>query len=119
MARQMVGRFGMSEAIGPIRLMGRDLDVYLEGGAVAPEGVSPQTLREFDDAVRDTVKGAQKRAIEVLTRCAATLDALTDTLLESETLEGAELLAVLAPVLPGSGASSNGSAPKQAATPAP
>jgi cell division protease FtsH len=119
LARQMVGRFGMSEAIGPIRLMGRDLDVFLDGGAVAPEGVSPQTLREFDDAVRDTVKGAQKRAVEILTRCAETLDSLTGTLLQSETLEGPELLALLAPVLPAAAASSNGSAPRHAATPAP
>ncbi len=83
-ARQMVGRWGMSEAIGPVAVIPRDGSApFLPGVAE----VSPETQRLVDEEVRRIVDESYRAALALLTENRAKLDALAEALLEHETLD--------------------------------
>jgi cell division protease FtsH len=100
LARQMIGRYGMSAVLGPVRYIAKDLDLFLGGESVTVAAASPRTLQEFDDEVRKLVEFARRRAGEILAKHGADLDRLVVALLESETLEGDLLEPLLASVSP-------------------
>ncbi len=84
LARHMVGRWGMSDALGPISMIPRDgSGPFLPGGA----DVSPETQRLFDEEVRRIVAEAHDEVVSLLTENRARLDALAVALLEAETLD--------------------------------
>ncbi len=86
-ARHMVGRWGMSPAIGPIAVLPADgMGPLLPGVSET----SQQTQRLVDEEVRRIVESAHEEAIEVLTTHRANLDALVAALLEHETLDQAD-----------------------------
>jgi cell division protease FtsH len=112
LARQMVGRYGMSTKIGPVRLMGSELDFYLAGDTGAMSSLSPDTMREFDQEVKRLTVEAQSRAAEALRYHAKPLARLAEALVQAENLEGAQLEELL--VLTGAkstGANSTGAKP--------
>ena len=84
LARQMVGRWGMSEALGPVRIVSRD-------GAAAPFGgaseVSQETQKLLDDEVRRIVSEAHEEVLTLLRDNRGRLDSLAQALLEQETLD--------------------------------
>ena len=86
-ARGMVGRWGMSEAIGPLAVADGRADGALLPGAATP---APETQKLVDDETRRIVEQAEDEVIELLRRERARLDALAQALLEKETLEQAE-----------------------------
>jgi cell division protease FtsH len=82
-ARGMVGRWGMSDAIGPLALgEGR------EGGEL-PGGspVSPATQQAVDEEAHRIVESAEREVIDLLERERPRLEALARALLEHETLD--------------------------------
>src|SRR5919106_1339710 len=84
LARQMIGRWGMSEAVGPISVIPRDGSrPFLPGAAEA----SPETHKLLDDEVRRIVGEAHDEVVTLLTENRARLDALVSALLEHETLD--------------------------------
>jgi cell division protease FtsH len=84
LARQMVGRWGMSDAVGPISVIPRDgSGPFLPGAAE----VSPETQKLLDDEVRRIVAEAHDEVVILLTENRARLDALASALLERETLD--------------------------------
>jgi cell division protease FtsH len=84
LARQMVGRWGMSEALGPISVIPRDgSGPFLPGAAE----VAPETRKLVDDEVRRIVAVAHDEVVTLLTENRARLDALANALLEHETLD--------------------------------
>src|SRR5918995_423342 len=86
-ARGMVGRWGMSDAIGPIAVTeGRQDGVLLPGSLPA----SPPTQQLVDEEVRRIVDGAEQDVIKLLEREREQLDALAHALLERETLDQPE-----------------------------
>jgi cell division protease FtsH len=86
-ARSMVGRWGMSEAIGPVAVADGRQDGLLLPGAL-PASLSTQQL--VDEEVRRIVEGAERAVIELLKRERERLDALAHALLEHETLDQPE-----------------------------
>ncbi len=84
LARQMVGRWGMSDAVGPISVIPRD-----GSGSFLPgvSDVSPDTQRLLDDEVRRIVAEANAEVVTLLTDNRARLDSLARALLEHETLD--------------------------------
>jgi cell division protease FtsH len=83
-ARQMVGRWGMSSAIGPVAVIPRDgTGPFLPGAA----DVSPDTQRRVDDEVRRIVDEAHQQVVVLLQQNRSKLDALATALLEHETLD--------------------------------
>jgi cell division protease FtsH len=81
-ARQMVGRWGMSDAIGPIAVVPQD-GQYLPGAQEAAE----QTQELVDREVRRIVDEAHEEARELLGQNRDKLDSLAHALLEKETLD--------------------------------
>jgi cell division protease FtsH len=82
-ARQMVGRWGMSEEIGPI-------SVLPPPGQESPfglDGVAPATKELLDREVRRIVDECYAEAVETLRSHREQLDRLAHTLLERETLD--------------------------------
>ena len=86
-ARGMVARWGMSDAIGPLAVGDGRADGMLLPGAATP---APETQKLVDDETRRIVEQAEAEVIELLRRERERLDALADSLLEKETLEQAE-----------------------------
>src|SRR3954463_10644201 len=89
--RQMVGRWGMSEAIGPIAVIPRDGQGPLLPGA---SEVSEETQRLIDEEVRRLVERCDEDVRRVLSANRDKLDALVRALMERETLEEDEAYAV-------------------------
>jgi cell division protease FtsH len=83
-ARQMVGRWGMSEAIGPIAVIPRDGSGPLLPGVAE---VSPATQKLVDDEVRRVVDEAHREVVALLQENRDKLDSLAEALLEHETLD--------------------------------
>ncbi len=98
LAREMVGRYGMSAVMGRLRLLAPHHDTYLGGDGNAPESVSGDTLREFDLEVKRLVTSAETKASEVLGRNRVVLERMAVELQAQETLEGSALEEVLASV---------------------
>jgi cell division protease FtsH len=83
-ARQMVGRWGMSEAIGPVAVIPRDGAGPLLPGVAE---VSPETQKLVDDEVRRIVDESHREVVTLLQENRSRLDALANALLEHETLD--------------------------------
>ena len=82
-ARQMVGRWGMSDAIGPVTVLpppGQESPLGLDG-------VAPATKELIDAEVRKIVDECYAEALEQLRGHRAQLNSLAGKLLQSETLD--------------------------------
>jgi len=83
-ARQMVGRWGMSPAIGPIAVIPRDGSGPLLPGAAE---VSSSTQQRVDDEIRRIVDESHQQVLALLKQNRSKLDSLATALLEHETLD--------------------------------
>jgi cell division protease FtsH len=83
-ARQMVGRWGMSPAVGPVAVLPSDGEGPLLPGVAQ---TSEDTQRLVDAEVRRLADEAHAEATDLLRRERTRLDALTRALLEAETLD--------------------------------
>ncbi len=90
-ARQMVGRWGMSEKVGPIAVLPSD-----GAGPLLPgvSETSPQTQYLVDQEVRRFVDEAHAEVTQLLIDHRTQLDNLTHALLEAETLDAVDAYAV-------------------------
>ena len=94
-AHDMVARYGMSAEVGPVayeRQRTRFLD--LPDGIALERGLSDDTARRIDAAVRALVDEAFDRATTLLTERRALLEKGAEKLLAQETLTEAELLPI-------------------------
>jgi cell division protease FtsH len=82
-ARQMVGRWGMSSAIGPVSV----LPPPGQEAPFGPDGVAPATKKLVDEEVRRIVDDCYAEAIATLGEHRDQLDRLAHKLLERETLD--------------------------------
>jgi cell division protease FtsH len=89
-ARQMVGRWGMSDAIGPVAVLSSDNRGPLLPGT---DETSEETQRLVDEEVRRIVDESYDEALALLREQRDKLDALAEALLEHETLDGADAYA--------------------------
>jgi cell division protease FtsH len=83
-ARGMVGRWGMSEAIGPIAVLPQDQNGPLLPGS---QPASETTQRLVDEEVRRIVDESYNEVLRLLTDHREQLDSLTEALLRDETLD--------------------------------
>ena len=83
-ARMMVGRWGMSDAIGPVAVLPRDGQGPLLPGAAE---ASETTQRLVDEEVRRIVEDSHEEVRQLLEAHRQQLDALAQALLEHETLD--------------------------------
>ena len=85
-ARSMVGRWGMSERIGPLSVLPVEGDPRMAG-------VSDALLDAVDDEVRRITEACYAEARRLIREHRAQLDAIVAQLLEHESLDEAEIYA--------------------------
>jgi cell division protease FtsH len=94
-AKQMVMRFGMSERLGP-RVFGHDRSQPFLGREFSAEpDYSDEVAREIDDEVRRIVEDAHQTSKDILSEHREQLDTISRILLERETIEADEFVALL------------------------
>ncbi len=94
-AKQMVMRFGMSERLGP-RVFGHDRGQPFLGREFSAEpDYSDEIAREIDDEIRRIVEGAHQTAKDLLTEKREELDRISKLLLERETIDAEQFVALL------------------------
>ncbi|HUO45259.1 MAG TPA: ATP-dependent zinc metalloprotease FtsH [Acidimicrobiia bacterium] len=87
-ARNMVGKWGMSEAIGPITVIDENRDPF------SRSEISPSTAELIDEEVRRIVDECYQSAVATLNDHRPQLDALAAALLDKETLDELEAYAI-------------------------
>ena len=88
-ARQMVGRWGMSAAVGPVTVLpGAGADIGL--GTLDPRAPSEATRQAVDDETRAIIDACREQALTILRANRERLDTLVAALLEHETLDEAD-----------------------------
>jgi cell division protease FtsH len=99
LARDMVGRFGMSERLGRARLMSRNVDEFLDAEA-SLNSLSAATHQEVEAEIRRILEESEREANRILVSHRDSLDLLAGSLEAEETLEGEQLVAILGAVSP-------------------
>lgn len=89
LARAMVTKWGMSDAIGPIALEGHDSEVMF-GRGFGEKEYSDQMNMTIDSEVKKIIDDSLKVAEKVLAEKREVLDAIANALIEKETLEQKE-----------------------------
>ncbi len=102
-ARQMVGRWGMSAVIGPVAVLPRPGDGPLLPGV---DATSPRTQELVDDEVRRILDECYVTALGLLADHRDRLEALARLLLERETLDEPDIYAAVGFARPGSSTAS-------------
>jgi cell division protease FtsH len=98
LSRRMVGLWGMSPDVGPVYLGTGEEHVFLGREITQEKAYSDQTAQRLDTAVREMVESSLQRALELNNRHREKLDALVAALLERETLDGSEVVAIFGPI---------------------
>jgi cell division protease FtsH len=94
-AKQMVMRFGMSERLGP-RVFGHDRGQPFLGREFSAEpDYSDEVAREIDDEIRRIVEEAHQTSKDILSEHREQLDTISKILLERETIEAEDFVALL------------------------
>jgi cell division protease FtsH len=95
LARAMVARWGMSEAVGPVDLRDSEEHPFLGREMAQPRRFSESSARAVDVAVREVLLEAETSAIDVIRTHRAELDALIARLELDETLDRSQIEACL------------------------
>jgi cell division protease FtsH len=96
MARRYAGQYGMSTDVGRLRVLRKDTEAYLGRDMTSLDTMSSQTLQSVDTAISGLLEAAEQRALKVLVDRRTHLDRVAEALVEHETLDEADLLALLA-----------------------
>ena len=95
-AKQMVMRFGMSEKLGP-RVLGRNHDMPFLGREMGNEpDYSEEVAREIDDEIRRIIEEGHDVATRVLREHLDDLHRISQILIERETIDKDQFVALLA-----------------------
>ena len=95
-ARDMVCRYGMSKALGPVNFSGRQSQIFLgrdlqQGGHEFSESFA----RQIDEEVMDLVKSQYERAYKILEGQRAALEMFATELISAEVLDDMDLDRIL------------------------
>ncbi len=93
-ARAMVTRYGMSDKLGPMTFGQKEELVFLGKEIGEQRDYSEAVAQEIDEEVREIVRGAYEQARDVLTRYREQLDRIAQRLIEVETLDADEFVAL-------------------------
>ncbi|CAN5169902.1 ATP-dependent zinc metalloprotease FtsH [soil metagenome] len=99
-ARGMVTEYGMSTKLGPVKLGQSESQPFLGKEFGHQPDYSSEVAIEIDREIRALIDEAHDEALEVLVANREVLEELADALIESETVEGPALEALLDKVTP-------------------
>ena len=94
LARRMVTEWGMSEKLGPLRYNENQQEVFLGHAITQRQNMSEDTAKLIDEEIRRIVTDGEKKAREVLFANRDKLEAITQALMEFETISGEEVQAL-------------------------
>ncbi|HEX7277333.1 MAG TPA: ATP-dependent zinc metalloprotease FtsH, partial [Acidimicrobiales bacterium] len=97
-ARAMVTEYGMSDEIGPQQLGQKNGEVFLGREIGHQPNYSDQVAANIDSEVRRLIDEAHSEAAEIIIEHRDVLDRLADALIEKETLDTPEVMAILGAV---------------------
>ena len=97
MARQMVTQFGMSDKLGPLQFGHKEEMVFLGREISEQRNYSEEVAREIDHEVRGFIDEAYQRSTEILTTYRDKLTAVARRLIEIETMDTSEFIALVGP----------------------
>jgi len=87
LARSMVARWGMSEAIGPVDLRDSEEHPFLGREIAQPRRFSESSAQAVDEGVRELLNRAEECAAEVLQQHATALERLVEALEREEDID--------------------------------
>ena len=91
MARAMVTKLGMSDALGPLSYAENEEEVFLGHSVARTQNVSEKTAEMIDAEIRRIVDEGYNRARNIIVSKRGELESLAKGLLEYETLTGEEI----------------------------
>jgi cell division protease FtsH len=95
LARMMVTRWGLSEALGTVSYGENQDEVFLGMSVSRTQNASEATVQKIDTEIRRFVENGYNEATRILTEKRADLETLAKGLLEFETLSGDEIMDLL------------------------
>jgi cell division protease FtsH len=95
MARSMVCQYGMSDKIGPLTIGGRHGNPFLGRDWMEERNYSDEVALNIDREIRSIIDQCYERAKNLLTENRDKLDRIVTVLLEKESLEREEFLALM------------------------
>ena len=98
LARAMVTQYGMTEAIGAIKLGSDSSEPFMGRDYGHQRDYSENIAAKVDGEIRKLIENAHQEAFDILVENRATLDAMVLQLLEKETLNKEEIAAIFAKV---------------------
>ncbi len=91
LARRMVTEWGMSEKLGPLTFGKKDEQIFIGREIARHKDYSEKTAVDIDEEVKRIVLEAYEKSKKLLTDNYDMLDVFAKSLLEKETLDGAEI----------------------------
>jgi cell division protease FtsH len=107
-ARSMVTEYGMSDLLGPMQFGQHHGEVFLGRDFASQPDYSDEVAAKIDGEVRRLIDQAHGTALEILTTYRPVLDQMAQALMEKETLETEEVMAILDAVPKWADPASNG-----------
>jgi cell division protease FtsH len=95
LARKMVTEWGMSDKLGPLTFGKKDEHIFLGKEIARHKDYSEKTAIDIDEEIKRIVIEAYDTSKKLVTENLDLLEALAKNLLEKETLEGAEIDALI------------------------
>jgi cell division protease FtsH len=101
-ARDMVTRYGMTEALGPMVYGENDGEVFLGRSVTTHKNISEATMQKVDAEIRRILDEQYAVATKILTEGRDKVEAMTAALMEYETIDADQIADVMAgiPVRP-------------------
>ena len=96
LARSMVTQYGMSDALGPLTFGEKDELVFLGREIGQQRNYGEEVARAIDEEVKSFVNEAHNRAHQILLSKRTALDAISQRLMEVESLDASDLNAIIA-----------------------
>jgi cell division protease FtsH len=100
LTRAMVTRFGMSDKLGPMIYGQKEEMIFLGREISEQRDYSESVAEEIDSEVRSLVSWAYDEARRLITENRAQLDLIADRLLEAETIDAEDFLALMGEIVP-------------------
>ena len=100
MARAMVTRYGMSDALGPLAYAENQEEVFLGHSVSRTQNISEATAQKIDSEIHRIIDECYQRCYKILTVQAEDLKTVAKGLLEYETLTGDEIVGLMKGIKP-------------------
>ena len=97
LARRMVAHWGMSQKLGPVSYKSSNEDPFLGREIHQQRQFSEHTQETIDSEVGDILRGAERRAVDLLHEKRRELELLKDALLEQEELDELQIQSIIGP----------------------